>query len=286
LILFSGAIAYFSLVNSHLTGGRSLGKRATGLHVVDSLGRPISLVRSFVRTTILWLPLAVFASDLRFMTDCGIDVPGATFFYSVLLVGVGGAGFYFLMLTMMKSGRTLHDQVASTFVVRLGAQPVPPHIWAGHKWVVAALFATSLALPLVKLNWFETWEPARTIAFYIKLQSALADDRSMVLRGYESDSRGAYSASRGWVMSSLLHLSVHVYGDKPDLRAPMKKVLLKLVEVNPDAMSYSYLSIDATHGGAFFTGQSNAKGCYGTPQQWREKGGDCPNEGFLRIRDD
>src|SRR5690349_638959 len=90
---FAILIAYFAVSNSSVTGGRSIGKRLTGLRVVGANGDAISLGRSMVRTTVMFLPLIVLTSDFRFVADAA-DCPGSTIVYSLIVVGIGGAAFY------------------------------------------------------------------------------------------------------------------------------------------------------------------------------------------------
>jgi len=272
-------------VNSSLTGGRSIGKRTVGMRVMGREGFPISLGRSILRATAAFLPPIVFGTDFRFVADAA-EVPGATLAYSLILVGMGGAAFY-LVFAMMWSGRTLHDLVAGTFVLHRDAVPADAQpLWRIDMSVIAAFLGISLVIPFVPLSWFETWEPARTVAFAVELQRALATDKSFVLRGYESDVRSSYSGSNGWVTTSLLRVGVHGYGSNPDLDAAMKKTVLKLIDTNPDLMSYTYLSAVATRGFTFgMTPSPDIRACYGTPQQWREKAGECPVEGSISFRD-
>ena len=49
-------LSYFSILNSHLGKGQSLGKRLLKLRVVTGSGRPLSLPRTLLRYSLLFIP--------------------------------------------------------------------------------------------------------------------------------------------------------------------------------------------------------------------------------------
>ena len=102
---------YFSVLGSAIAHGQTIGHRITDIQVVDKLGRPVSLKRSFLRYLILlgpaFLSSAVFPGASRLGIATGIDW---------LMTGAGVTTFY-LYLFNRSSRQSLHDLATDTFVV-------------------------------------------------------------------------------------------------------------------------------------------------------------------------
>ena len=53
------AVVYFGILGSSVGGGQTLGMRICSIKVVDAEGKSLNLVRSLLRYTILWIPIAL-----------------------------------------------------------------------------------------------------------------------------------------------------------------------------------------------------------------------------------
>jgi len=275
LVGFVVFTVYFAALNSSLTGGRSLGMRATGLRIVDAAGEPLSFARSLVRSVILAVPL--FAVGTEYSLS-GVE-PGRFAGRNAHLFVSGRRHWRRAVLLLFANWRTrqmLHDLTVGSFVVRKAAMPDPRPLARWHLVAIATIVALSLALPSVPIAWFDSWEPGRSFALFFKLQKALADDRSLFITGYSAQSSVSYS-SAGTVSTSSLQVKVHVYGHPTTLDPAIKKVAAKILELAPDAMGYKFLAVEAGYGVDLgFTSWSRSFACYGTPVQWQQQQGTCP----------
>jgi len=155
---FALALAYFGVSNSKLTSGRSVGKLALGIKVVDKDGTPLSVGKSFLRYVALAIPWflngAPFPASVLF-----------SFWLYVISLAVFGAGLSILYLFIFNrpSRQSLHDLLVGSFVVRSDAiGPVGAAApWRGHLMVCAALFLAAAAVPVFtsRLAQSETFGP-------------------------------------------------------------------------------------------------------------------------------
>lgn len=144
LIGFSVAIAYFGTLNSRLTGGQTLGKRALKIKVVAKDGTPLSVPKAFLR----FLPLgaAWFLNNAQFPESVFFS-----FWLYVLSVAVFGIGLSIIYLYVFnrKSRQSLHDLLVGSYVVSAdSAGPIEAATpWQGHLAVCALLVVASGIAP-------------------------------------------------------------------------------------------------------------------------------------------
>lgn len=137
-------ILYFGVFNSWLGGGRSLGKRVFGLRVVRTDGRLLSPAEGALRGVIACLPLLLGNLFLP-----GED-PALASAIDLLGFGIPISSLYLLIFS--KTGRVLHDFVASSLVeARTTSSRSAPPVWPGH-WANAALICLGFALYPVLLK--------------------------------------------------------------------------------------------------------------------------------------
>ncbi len=147
LIGFVIAMLYFSLLNSSVAGGRTIGKRILKIRVVDGKGRPISPARSFIRFLIAGSP---------FFLNGAMIPPGAMLNPLVsLLIGlvfffIGGSILY-LYIFNYRTRQSLHDLVVGSYVVRTGSaqEMTAPPVWKGHFAAVGLIFAAVVVFTTV-----------------------------------------------------------------------------------------------------------------------------------------
>ena len=125
-------LLYYGLLNSRLAGGQTPGKRLFRIAVRDEHNRPISPLRSLLRTAIWVLPFALngFASGILVLD----------WLAAVLALGLFGALVY-TMLFNRKARQGIHDLLVRTYVVYLRGTPQTafPKTWTFH-WVVVGLW--------------------------------------------------------------------------------------------------------------------------------------------------
>lgn len=138
LIGLASALAYFGLLNSELGGGKTLGKKLTGIRVAGGDGNPVTPARSLIRAFILILPF--FASGLP------VPVMSPAAMATGTLVFVMGGGVIYFFVFNSGTRQSLHDLLTKTFVFK-DKVPVPetiPPLWRAHKVIFACLVVAGL----------------------------------------------------------------------------------------------------------------------------------------------
>jgi uncharacterized RDD family membrane protein YckC len=135
---------YFVICDSWSGGGGTLGKRAVALRVVDRKGRRISLLRSFVRGLILFVPMLPVVSVLLSAVGHAVTKDASPVIDAVILritmYGVPAASLY-LLIANRGTRQLLHDLAAGTYVVERESVglPVEGQFAAMHLWAAGAI---------------------------------------------------------------------------------------------------------------------------------------------------
>jgi uncharacterized RDD family membrane protein YckC len=134
LIGFFAALLYFSIFDSSLANGQTLGKRLMKIEVINSCGESISVGLAALRFSILGIPY--------FLNGFYIPIPGAPLIIEYLaefiVFGLGGILIY-LFLFNLPTRQSLHDLMTDTLVVRTYPVATPPkiQIWKAHLVIVS-----------------------------------------------------------------------------------------------------------------------------------------------------
>ncbi len=143
LVGFSISLAYFGVMNSQVSNGQTLGKKALNIRVVDANNESISLARSSARCSVLCVPY--FLGGALFGNN------DAAQFWNLALnvVAIGGAlAIAHLYVFNQRTRQSLHDLAVQTYVVKAEeiTQCTDP-FWKAHFGIVGAIFfLTALAL--------------------------------------------------------------------------------------------------------------------------------------------
>jgi uncharacterized RDD family membrane protein YckC len=147
LIGFCIALVYFSLMNSGLFGGGTIGKHLIRTKVVSRDGTLLGLGRSTVRYLVLGIPF--FLNGARISQQTLRSWVGVVI--SILIFGVGLSILYLIVFNR-RTRQSLHDLIVGSFVVRRDSPvaPITATMWNGHYVVVVIiLIVSAIALPLM-----------------------------------------------------------------------------------------------------------------------------------------
>lgn len=137
---FCISLPYFGLLNSSLGGGQTIGKRLTGIRVVDQEGQPLSPGRSNLRAAILNVPF--------FLNNASVPMPPSLAVPISWLLGVvvfgGVISITYLYVFNRRTRQSLHDLTVGSYVVNAKpAGPVDaPPFWRQHLHIAAGLCGT------------------------------------------------------------------------------------------------------------------------------------------------
>ncbi|MCJ7932893.1 MAG: RDD family protein [Chryseobacterium sp.] len=107
------ALAYFSLLNSTLNKGQTIGKKMMNIQVVDCTGQFISLKTSFIRALIFTAPFFLNGYKIPGLTPFSV----LTIIQSILIMTLG-IGIIVFYIANKETRQSVHDLVAGTYVVQ------------------------------------------------------------------------------------------------------------------------------------------------------------------------
>ena len=142
-------VAYFGVLNSRIGGGRTLGKRWLGIHVVGQDGRPPSLARSLGRAAVLVLPMMFNGLLFKSTGDLAGWIFGIV--AVVLVVGVLPAQVY-LLIFQRPQRRLVHDLLLGTQVRRAEDASAPEPV-SRRQITIAAVIGVGLLATALALLW-------------------------------------------------------------------------------------------------------------------------------------
>jgi uncharacterized RDD family membrane protein YckC len=189
LIGFFLAFMYFSVLNSRISGGQTIGKKVLNLRVVDATNEPISLLKSMARYSVLGVP--VFLNGIRLPES----VVSSWLAYPLALIVTGGLlSSFYLYVFNRRTRQALHDLVVGSFVVYVDVdKQAIKTVWPVHKAVVSCLFiiAVMFTFTAKRLTHLQGYQSLPVV------QSKLSEDQSIndsivsvgvnTIRGKEGD---------------------------------------------------------------------------------------------------
>ena len=157
LVGFVVALIYFSLLNSRLGGGQTLGKRLFGIRVTDRAGKALSPKHSVLRFLVFAIPY--FLNGLWFDVNAA-SVGVIEYLLGALLIFLvfGGLGaIVYLFVFNRRTRQSLHDLAVGSFVVRGPPAAVPMvlstprlHLIVVGCWLTLALIAPGILFWVVR----------------------------------------------------------------------------------------------------------------------------------------
>ncbi|MCD6025814.1 MAG: hypothetical protein K0R08_333 [Solimicrobium sp.] len=162
LVGFSIAVTYFTILESNVAGGQSVGKTLLKLKVVSRNGEPLSLLKSFIRATMVCVPL------LRGFRAYS----GDQMFWFLLPTAI-----VYLYVFNQKTRQSVQDLVVNSLVVKENISTTDRFtdvIWRGH-YVLLAMVLTAILTVFVGIRKIIVTNPS-TIA----LQNIFKKDPEVV----------------------------------------------------------------------------------------------------------
>ena len=137
------AVTYFGILGSSMGNGQTIGMRVCSIKVVDADGRLLTLPRSLVRYSILWIPLALSGAAMPNILVAIVDI--ALFF------------IFYLYVFNRRTRQSLHDIAVGSFVIdsATAGQPIQKRMWK-VQWaiasacVIAGMAAAAVVTPMLK----------------------------------------------------------------------------------------------------------------------------------------
>lgn len=235
------ALLYFGVLNSGAAGGQTVGKKLLKIRVVTLNNVPIGALRSFGRYSILGLPFFLNGAQLP------IAWSFSSLVYLISLVVFGGLlSTFYLYIFNRNTRQSLHDLVASTYVVNANAncEPIEP-VWRPHLFVVAALLASSALAPILVLGLADK----TPFAELQRVQDALAEHP--VARSVGSVTIGQSTSSKkndGSTDAIYLSARVALYENQTNDEALAQDLANVVVAAYPEVTHLDVLQITLVYG--------------------------------------
>jgi uncharacterized RDD family membrane protein YckC len=234
-------LAALALYYGSLRGG-TLGKRLVGIRVVDHAGAPISASVAVTRALLLFGPVFILGLDVGPLLPNDPSALPFVLLGCLLTVGLVGANFY-LFFFNARTLQLVSDLIMRTYVVRAGGDgDVVARTWPPHIAIAGLILTLSLALPFIPAHTFESWQPARSLLFYVKLRNALATERDRYLIGFEQSST---------LSASNLTIDIGLHRAPDNIDAIARDVAAKALAIDPILMGYKTFTVTMSYGPDF-----------------------------------
>ena len=240
LIGFAIALGYFGVMNSKISGGQTIGKKALKLRVVNSTNELIGWPRSSVRYCILGIPF--FLNGAHFTNE-------AMFSYLIyplsLLIFGGIFSIVYLYIFNRITRQSLHDLAVGTFVVNtdVGIHETGA-VWKPHLAVVTILFMAAGIAPAIVSQLAQS-EPFNDL---LTAQVALMNNPSVSYATISDGSTTFSSVNDGTTTNTYVSAQIFLTEDAVN-DDELARQLAEIVVVNyPELINRNALNINLTYG--------------------------------------
>jgi uncharacterized RDD family membrane protein YckC len=282
LVGFTNAFIYFVIMNSRVGHGQTVGKRATGIRVVDIHGDTISPARSALRFLMFATPF--FLIKVTFIGDetiAAVDTLIGWVFTAWILIDV------YLFAFNRRTGQSLHDLVAASYVIETSRWPAPQvnvqdppgppnpadlnpspivtsqRVWLGHGKTILVGLTASLVFAMA------IWPEILSKSSYLELMRI----QQAVLRSGKAQRVGVQMTIRNWKGNHIpkrLQVTFVPSKDVADEVKQAAEIAAIVLEASPNALGADFLDISNMRAADFGFLQYSAKRTIShTPEQWK-----------------
>ncbi len=244
LIGFVVALLYFGILNSHIGGGQTLGKRLFGIRVVRRDGEALSTTRSVLRFLVIAVPY--FLNGLWFDVDTAAPKP-LEYLLDVFLIVVvfGGLGaIAYLFVFNRRTRQSLHDIAVGSFVVRGPPTIVPDSLSTPRLHLILVGCWLALVAPgfaVLALNNYQP-RPPNELQAAIKTQLGIRQVRLATV------TRSLITMSGGGSVTSYLQIDAWPDERKDDHHALVPLIASIVLDRLPDLPSEQLLIVQVHRG--------------------------------------
>lgn len=241
LLGFSVALIYFGILNSNITGGRTLGKRLLGIKVATKDGTPLSASKSFLR----FLPLGApwFLNNAQFPESVLLSF--WIYAFSIAVFGIGLSVIY-LYVFNRRSRQSLHDLLVGSYVVASDSTgPITaPAVGRVHLAACAVLIMVSGIAPYLSKNLADNEPFASLMNIYQAVNS-----EPWVLNANVNKGK-TFTATVNTGKNTTTYMSIVAYCKDPDIENAGRAKRLAVLALSNDnsAASLDVLQVTLVYG--------------------------------------
>ncbi|AYV22846.1 RDD family protein [Vibrio mediterranei] len=240
LIGFAVSITYFGVMNSSVSNGQTIGKKALNIRVVDSSNSAISLPKSFARYSFLAIPFSLNGAQIP------NELSLSYLMYPLSLITLGGLlSISYLYVFNRVTRQSLHDLVVGTYVVNAKANRQElPSVWKPHLGVVAVLFIVAALVPAYTSSLFES-EPFKGL---LVTQEAINSNESVRYAEVTTGSSTVTSSDSGTRTTTYVNAQAFLYKDNVDDSKTAKQLAQAIIKTYPESLSKDIIQVALVYG--------------------------------------
>jgi uncharacterized RDD family membrane protein YckC len=240
LVGFTIALVYFSVGNSSITGGQTIGKKALKLRVVDSENSPVGIDRSILRYIILATPFSL--NGAQFSTEA----MQSFLMYPLSLIVFGGLfSILYLYIFNRTTRQSLHDLAVGTFVVNSGVEKQEVgKVWRVHIIVVAVLFVAAAIVPAFTTQLAQS-EPFKEM---LSVQSALLDEPNVTYATISTNTTTFSSVNEGTKTTNYVSCQIFLESNTISDVELARRLAAIVIANYPEAINKDTIQITLTYG--------------------------------------
>lgn len=240
LIGFSVALIYFGLMNSSVASGQTIGKKILKIRVVNSDNKPINLIKSLGRYSVIGVPF--FLNGAQFKMQ---EMPLFALYIIGIVVFGGMLSTVYLYVFNRVTRQSLHDLVFSTYVVNIGiGNSSFGKVWTPHKVIVALLFIA----PVITIFFTSNLMQQKPFVDLLKVQEALGTNPIVNNVGVMNGVNIFSSLSSGTKKTTYIRATVLLGKDQISNSKLAREFAVSLAKVFPEAYDKDVIGITLVYG--------------------------------------
>lgn len=263
LVGFFIALAYFSVMESRIGRGQTVGKRLLDIKVVARNGDPLSFRLALLRATIFHVPFFLNSATL----GDGASMAVFQYIQAILVFGLGGA-IVWLSLFNRRTRQSVHDLAVGAAVVRAARSSGAPRIvptWRGHAVVVLALFAVAIGAFVYMKGGYNSESLQPLLTLQQRLEQLPHVRNASVFAGTT-----VFAGTGGTRSNTYLSLVVRLGPGDIDENALARTIAHSALALYPPAAATDQISVTLRRGYDIGIASSwTNKTLHGTPGEWR-----------------
>lgn len=240
LVGFTIALVYFGIMNSSITGGQTLGKKALKIRVVDNSNSTIGIGKSTLRYVVLASPFSL--NGAQFSNEAMLSY----LIYPLSFIIFGGFfSVIYLYIFNRNTRQSLHDLAAGTFVVNAEVEKQKTgKVWNIHFAIVALLFVAAAIVPVFTSQQAQS-EPFKEM---LTVQSALLSEPNVTYATITANTTAFSSINEG--TKTTTYISSRVFLENNNVSdAELARQLASIVISNyPEAINKDTIQVILTYG--------------------------------------
>jgi uncharacterized RDD family membrane protein YckC len=232
------SISYFSMFNSSLMGGQTLGKNATNIKVVDANNKTLSFPRSLARYCIFSIPY--YLGSVTASSEMMLPIADTIVSFLVIAVFFGTV---YLYIFNKVTRQTLHDVIVGSFVVNLNSAPAvaPTKVWKGHLIIIVTLASLLTVVPA----FFSEEETVDRLT----VTQEILDDFDVVSSSYVASGTRHFSSSEtGSRTTTYVDVSVTLVEDDVLNDSIAQAIAQEVVFSYPESVEKDVLNVTLSYG--------------------------------------